>query len=149
MAGHIHFQGCISDSDIADKFATFFSGIYSAAISDNHTFKAEVHLNDNENSTDYSVCSRITVENIDACIRKMHLHKAAGPDGLMAQHLRFAHPCLIIHIKLLFTFIMWHGYVPDDFGCGIIVPFVKDNSGNINNNANYRPTYLLTCSWMS
>ena len=42
-------------------------------------FKAEVHLNDNEDSIDYSVCSRITVENVDACIRKMHLHKAARP----------------------------------------------------------------------
>ena len=39
---------------------------------------------------------------------------------------------------LLDVIIMSHGYVPNSFGVGVIVPLVKDKTGNINNVDNYR-----------
>ena len=33
---------------------------------------------------------------------------------------------------------MSHGYVPNSFGVGVIVPLVKDKTGNFNNVDNYR-----------
>ena len=47
--------------------------------------------------------------------------KACGPDSLSAEHLLNAHPSLIVHLKLLFGLIFLHGFVPDEFGSGIIV----------------------------
>ena len=47
-----------------------------------------------------------------------------------------------MHLKLLFGLIFLHGFVPDDFGSGIIVPLVKDKSGNMNDIHNYRPITL-------
>ena len=31
-----------------------------------------------------------------------------------------------------------HGYVPDQFGRGIVIPLVKDKNGNVTNSENYR-----------
>jgi len=62
----------------------------------------------------------------------------------LVYHLIHAHPSLIIHIKLLFSLIVSHGYVPDDFSRGIFVPLVKDRCSNLNVTSNYRPI-TLTC----
>ena len=56
----------------------------------------------------------------------------------MAEHLIYAHPSLIIHLQLLFTAILHHGFVPDKFGLGIIIPLIKDKTGNLNDVGNYR-----------
>ena len=55
-----------------------------------------------------------TVEHINLCSRKLPLHKAAGPNDLVSEHLIHSHPTLIIHNKLLFSLIVPHGYVPDN-----------------------------------
>jgi hypothetical protein len=48
----------------------------------------------------------------------LHRGKACGPDNLSVEHLANAHPSLIIHVKLLISFIFSHAYVPDDIGAG-------------------------------
>ena len=53
--------------------------------------------------------------------------KACGPDRLSAEHIRYAPPSLIVQPKLLFGLMFLRGFVPDEFGSGIIVPL-----GNMN-----------------
>jgi hypothetical protein len=60
------------------------------------------------------------IELIDCCLHKMKLHKAAGIDGLETEHLLYAHPILIYCLSVLFNSCLQHGYVPNDFGIGII-----------------------------
>jgi len=72
----------------------------------------------------------------------LHVGKACGPDSLSAEHLLYAHPSLIVHLKLIFGLIFLHGFLPDEFGSGIIVPLIKDKSGNLNDTHNYRPITL-------
>ena len=38
-----------------------------------------------------------------------------------------AHPILVSILAALFNAMLQHGYVPDDFGRGIIVPLIKEN----------------------
>jgi hypothetical protein len=81
--------------------------------------KADTQLNCDRcvyNAMDYNFCSYITVQQIYSCLRERHLHKASGPDDLAGEHLLYAHPTLIIHLKLLFSLIVAHGFVPDAFG---------------------------------
>ena len=54
-----------------------------------------------------------------------------------------AHPSLVIHICFLFRSMILHGFVPDKFGVGLIVPLVKDKAGDINNVSNYRGITLI------
>jgi len=84
----------------------------------------------------------VTVELVDRCIRKLKKGKACGPDNLCAEHLLFAHPSLVIHLQLLFSMILQHGFVPTDFGCGISIPLIKDKTGNVNDVDNYRAITL-------
>jgi len=63
---------------------------------------------------------------------------------LSAEHLLYVHPSLVVYLKLLFGLIFLHGFVPDDFGSGIIVPLIKDKSGNMNDIHNYRPITLTS-----
>ena len=86
---------------------------------------------------------KISVECIDKCLRTLKLGKACGPDDLSTENVictctSIAHPSLIVHLQILFELIMSHGYVPNSFGVGVIVPLVKDKTGNINNVDNYR-----------
>ena len=56
----------------------------------------------------------------------------------MAEHLKYAHPILIYHLCILIRAISVHSFVPNDFGIGLIVPLVKDKTGDINSVDNYR-----------
>ncbi len=47
--------------------------------------------------------------------------KAAGVDGLVIEHLKFAHPIIV----RLFNYILICGIVPSDFGLGISIPIPK------------------------
>ena len=49
---------------------------------------------------------------------------------------------LHIYIKLLFTMMVSHSYVPEAFGVGIIKPVLKDKSGDLSSLDNYRPITL-------
>jgi len=80
----------------------------------------------------------ITVELVDRCIRQMKRGKAAGPDNLTAEHIIYAHPCVVILLCDLFQAMIESGYVPDDFGKGIIIPLVKDRSDSLCHITNYR-----------
>ena len=51
---------------------------------------------------------------------------------------------MVIQLTYLFKCIALHGYVPDRFCEGIIVPFIKDKSGNQNDINNYRGITLTS-----
>ena len=54
----------------------------------------------------------------------------------------YAHPCVTIHLKLLFNMICGHGFVPDNFGHSVTVPVVKDKMKDLCSADNYRPIAL-------
>ena len=80
----------------------------------------------------------IAYELLDKCVCTLKCGKASGPDELTAKHLLHAHPLIITHICLLFRTMITHSFVPNDFGIGIIVPLIKDKSGDFNSMDNYR-----------
>jgi len=68
----------------------------------------------------------------------MQLGKAAGVDGVEAEHVRYAHPKICVMLALLFNAMMTHGMVLSMFGLGITVPLLKGNSLNGSLTDNYR-----------
>jgi len=64
--------------------------------------------------------------------------KAAGYDGIVKEHLLYAHPSMIVHLMFLFNIMTLHCFVPDNFGVGVIVPIIKDRFGDISDVNNYR-----------
>ena len=54
------------------------------------------------------------------------------------ESIAYCHSVILIQLKILFNLICVHGFVPDDFGIGIVVPVVKDRLGNMGVSDNYR-----------
>ena len=84
----------------------------------------------------------LSVEDIECAVRNLKKGKAADVDNIVAEHIVNSHPCLIIHLKLLFQMMLLHGYVPNIFGAGIVVPLIKDKTGDLSSVENYRPITL-------
>ena len=47
----------------------------------------------------YECVNNVTVDLIDQCNRKLRKGKACGPDNLCAEHLIYAHPSIVVHLK--------------------------------------------------
>jgi len=81
----------------------------------------------------------LSVEDVDYVIRNiMKCGKAAGADNLTLEHIIYSHPSIVLHLCNLFNLMLKHGYVPDQFGRGIVIPLVKDKNGDVTNSQNYR-----------
>jgi hypothetical protein len=78
------------------------------------------------------------ISDIENGLNQLKFGKACGFDGISKENLTYAHPAVLLHLKSLFNLIYDHGFVPDNFGKGIIVPVVKDTRGNTSECDNYR-----------
>lgn len=144
IAKDVYIDGSNNDSHVANAFAGYFESVYynsSNVQSAKNEFESK--LAQMSHVDKQSISSYFTVELIDSCIRKLKAGKAAGPDELMTEHLLNAHPAVVIHLCLLFRNMSVHGFVPHDFGVGIIVPLLKDKLGNVNDTNNYRGITLI------
>ena len=142
VAKDVIINGSSDEQTVADAFARNFESVYCNSLS-NTNAKAEyddlfADMNDN-----HTVDLLFTVQLVDACIRKLKLGKASGRDDLYAEHLLHAHPILVVLLCLLYRDMIVHGYVPDDFGVGTIVPIIKDKSSDTNDTGNYRGITLI------
>ena len=149
----IYINGSNDSETVLNSFSNHFQSTYTDSTADD---VAKLHFEDCLKSAlqnDVSNCisgryvpdtSCITVELVDRCIRKLGTGKSCGPDKLMSEHLKYAHPIVVIQLTYLFKCIALHGYVPDRFGEGIIVPIIKDKSGNQNDVNNYRGITLTS-----
>ena len=66
------------------------------------------------------------------------MNKASGPDGLQAEHFRFAPELLSVHLAHLFNGLLKHAYVPSQLRLSVIVPIVKNKCGDLNSVDNYK-----------
>ena len=127
----------------ANAFAEKFSAIYCDSqdiLSDDSGLLYYSNKNNNTNILQVSDDSVpiFTIEVIETALSRLKHGKACGPDDIASEHLSHAHSILIIHLRLLFYMMVTHGYVPEGFGLGVIVPLIKDRAGNINSLDSYR-----------
>jgi len=80
----------------------------------------------------------ITADLVNQCIEKLNKGKAPGLDDRTPEHIIFAHPILVVLLRLLFRILLKHSIVPDSFGYGVVVPLVKNTDGNCFVSNNYR-----------
>jgi len=140
MATPVAIEGETNSESIANKFKEFYSNVYINSADD-----VDAVNNYNElRKTSYGVndSSTVLLDSVEDCIKMLKPNKAAGIDGLSAEHIINSHPCIIVHLKLLFTMMLSHSFVPDAFGRGIVIPIVKDRCGDVSSVDNYRPITL-------
>jgi len=137
----------MDETDVANRYADKLSAVYCDSSADVDAVSEYSDLYaacTAENILSESSFQGVSVEMIDSCIRGLNHGKACGPDNLLsAEHIQYAHPSVVVHLKLLFHLIISHGYVPDKFGSGLIVPLVKDRAADPNDMDNYHGIPLV------
>ena len=68
----------------------------------------------------------ITAPIVRECLKSIKLGKAAGLDGLAAEHFVYSHNIISVHLSLLFTGLLSHGYLPPALMKSAIVPILKN-----------------------
>ena len=125
--------------DIVEEFKKFFS---QTCVPNNvalHRKHKEDFLQEFNNYSFYEKSQNVfTIEMITEALRKLKKGRAAGHDDISVEHLIYAHPCLAVSLKILFNLMLWHGFVPDDFGKGILIPILKDSNADVSICDNYR-----------
>ena len=132
-------DGFNESTGIANAFKSFFS---STCVPNN----ASIHMDHKKDFWDtFTVLQNheqdpivFDVSEIEMSINKLKGGKAAGSDNITAEHLIFAHPCVCAVLKLLFNLMLKYGYVPDEFGRGILIPLFKGSGADATKSDNYR-----------
>jgi len=120
-------NGCVDADIIVNQFSTHFQ----KAISSNNSLKAE-SLRQEYLSLRGSYCAMPITEDhhfdtelVSSVIAHLKNGKAAGIDGLSAEHLQFSHPVLSVIVSKLFQLMLLYSVVPQGFKYSYIVPVPK------------------------
>ena len=95
------------------------------------------------------LCSKVEFFSVTACdvydsLRQVKLGKSADTDGLAAEHFVYSHERISVHLAMLFTSMLTHGYLPDAFMTTSINPILKNKNGDTSAKNNYRPITIVT-----
>jgi exonuclease III len=132
-------EGESDPNAIVKKFADLFQTI-TVPNSEAHHKRLKHKFEQSYIDYEFNVGNHLdcSVHLVADCLAKLKWGKAAGCDGLMTEHLVYAHPLLVTLLSLLFQLILDNGVVPSKFGEGIIIPLIKDHDGDVTSCANYR-----------
>lgn len=87
---------------------------------------------------------KIPAKNVVKIISTMQRGKSPGHDGLSIEHFKYAGVHLPRVLSLFFTLCISHSYLPEELMRTIVVPIVKNKTGNTSDMGNYRPISLAT-----
>ena len=86
----------------------------------------------------------VKVNNSDIydAIKSLALNKSCGLDGIQAEHLKYSSNKLVPLLSMCFSSFFVHGFLPSTLMSTVLVPIIKNKSGNVNSSDNYRPIAL-------
>jgi len=114
-----------NSNDIAKYFADSFQNACTPfSNSKNIEFKNK-YFETKSNYTGFGDKLVINVELVNKAIDNIEGNKAPGFDGITIEHIKYAHPSVVIVITTLFNILLDLGLVPDDFGVGVTTPIPK------------------------
>jgi hypothetical protein len=126
---NVFAANCQPNSQIAnDRLQQQFLDMYSGYVGD-----------------DCNVNCVINVELVGIAVRGLKRARAAGSDGITAEHLIFCHPVLCVMLSILFCLMLMYSYVPDAFGVGLVIPLLKGDDCDTTSAENYRAITLSPC----
>lgn len=133
-------DGCTDEASIAQLFALKYRSLYTSVPFDQDEMQTILNELDVK-MQDGGLCQLECFSNHEvlAAIKKLKAHKNDGRcNGLSTDHLINAGPDLSYHIAFLFTCMVIHGSVPDEFGLSTILPIPKKQNINAADSNNFR-----------
>ena len=84
----------------------------------------------------------VSISEVENAINELKRNKSCGLDGIVSEHLKFAHRRLSVLLSICFSSFLVHGVLPDKLMSVVLVPVIKDKSRKISCIDNYRPIAL-------
>jgi len=114
-------NGMSTDEDIANCFSNSFAAAYFDSYVDssrvsNFLCKLNSVISLDSANGIFDGTTMFDVTPIVHGLNCLKASKSSGIDDLCKENILYAHPSVIIHLKLLFNMICAHGFVPDAFG---------------------------------
>ena len=134
-SSHLSFNGTTyTGSNILTGWASHFSSLATPSSHDSFdpSFKSLVHC-EFSHLVELPPGDHIylTLTEVEQAVRSLPPHKAAGPDGVEAEHLLYAGPLLIDHLRSLFNAILAMCHIPSSFLEGYIIPIPKGHNKDL------------------
>ena len=140
---HSVVNGVTAKKDIANSFKSHFVNVSKPNSPQrveqlNHKFQTEYEKAMASHSNCNCSSYHVTLECVLDATFKMKKGKTADDQGINAEHLFEAPLPLFDRITVLFNKMLLHGFVPQQFQRGTIIPIVKDRHGDQGDLNNYR-----------
>ena len=85
----------------------------------------------------------LKLDDVVNAIGKMNLRKSLDVHGLCLEHLKYAHPIVMLSLVTMFNVCFKFGYVPEEFSDGSVMPLVKNKMNSRSDISNYRPITIV------
>ena len=129
-------DGCSDAPSISQLFASKYRHLYTSVPYQHNDLQSIV--SDVESRISFDGDCIIGSQEVMAALSKLKLHKNDGDLGLASDYFINSDPALSVHIALLFTGIVIHGFVPSNLLSSTIVPIPKKSNVNATDSDNYR-----------
>jgi hypothetical protein len=90
------------------------------------------------------VSVRFMAKDVRQAIKSMSRGKSPGHDDLSIEHLRYAGCHLPRVLAMFYSLCVGHSYLPAPMMKTVVVPIIKNKTGDVGDKCNYRPISLAT-----
>lgn len=87
---------------------------------------------------------KISGKDVETVIKNMRRGKSPGHDDLSIEHLQHAGVHVNRVLAMFFNICIRHGYLPEQLMKTVVIPIVKNKTGDLADKSNYRPISLAT-----
>ena len=83
-------------------------------------------------------------DDVKSSVNSLSANKDCGLDNIFAEHIVYASPSVHPLLSICFNAFIVHGFLPSDLTDTVLVPIVKEKTGDISDKGNYRPIALAS-----
>lgn len=130
-------DGCADELGISRLFTAKYQDLFTSVPYDADDLRDLLSIVSSSLDNSATGCL-IGLRDVLSAISKLKPHKNDGNGGVTSDHFIHAGPDLSVHISLLFTGMLVHGCVPQDFLSSTIIPIPKKSHVNVAASDNYR-----------
>ena len=133
-------DGVTGETAIADLWRNHYQELLNDSTRNDDDVKMDVL------ESFHNICSHVgmhvTMNEVNEVVKSLPSRKSSGLDGLNGESLKHADPLLCLLLSICYTCMFKHCYMPQSMINSVIVPLVKNKSGDLTDKNNYRPIAL-------
>ena len=140
----VNMSNCIDGVTGETAIADLWRNHYQELLNDSTRNDDDVKMDVLESF--HNICSHVgmhvTMNEVNEVVKSLPSRKSSGLDGLNGESLKHADPLLCLLLSICYTCMFKHCYMPQSMINSVIVPLVKNKSGDLTDKNNYRPIAL-------